>query len=369
MGPPSGLTPVNLDAVSGVPPFPAVAAAAASARLLPAPANPEARHPHGQAAAALLDDASDTLRQWLGGGWDGAVFTSCAAEAHHLALCGLSPSRVAVPKGSRLSLLGAGERLRRQGAQLLRPGLGPQGHLAPAGLAGLGPGDLLLLEAASGETGAVQPVADLVAAAAAAGAATLVELSALAGWLPLPNLGEAAFATFSCHRFGGPAGVGFLAWRGADPRPLFAGGVGQDGIRPGAMALDLAAGAAAAPAAAAAWDRGPFLAGLAVLRSGLEALTGLTLFAGGARLPQVLGGSASGVDVEAFRVRAALAGVMVGTGPACVSGAGKGSEALLSMGVADPRSGVIFAPDHTFGPAAAKRAVAVLSQAWEGAAL
>lgn len=357
---------MNLDATSGVARLPAVSEAIAAADALPAPAVATARHPAGQAAAASLDESARALVEWLGGEWDGVVFTGSAAEAHHLALNGRGEGVAVLPAGSRLSLVGAA---RAAASRVETLPLTPSGHLAPGDVAGLAEGDLLLLEAASGETGAVQPVAEISGRAAAAGARVMVDLSAAAGWAPLPDLAAACWVTLSFHRFGGPAGVGALLWRGDPPRPLCPGGTDQDGIRPGAPALGLAAGAAAAPAAFSAWLDGAagWRRAWAGLRDALAGLPGLSPFSGGQRLQHVLAGAAAGVDLEAFRVRAALGGVAVGTGPACVSGAGRPSEALESMGVGDHRAGVLFAAGPGLDGDGARRAAAVVREAWVGA--
>src|SRR5690606_38002723 len=74
-----------------------------------------------------------------------------------------------------------------------------------------GPGQVVAVQAANLESGAVHPAAEVAAACAEAGARWFLDAAAIAGRAPVPA--GWSVATASAHRWGGPAGVGVLAIR------------------------------------------------------------------------------------------------------------------------------------------------------------
>ena len=97
-----------------------------------------------------------------------------------------------------------------------------------------GPLELLVLTHASNVTGAVQPVAELAAAAHDAGGVVVVDACQTAGWgaIDCGSLGADVVVASGHKKLGGPLGTGFVAF--ADvlerlPQPLHFGGTGSAG--------------------------------------------------------------------------------------------------------------------------------------------
>ncbi len=302
----------------------------------------QGQHPGGQKASSLIEKGRVEILSALGGGWRGGVFTSSATEAHHLATHALQPSQVVLPVGSRLSFVGAANRLIQKGASLVQHPLSRTGHLEGINLSQCKEGDLVFVESASGETGAVQDIHQLVEEGKKRGVNLLVDLSV--GWNGIPPRGieGVRWVSLSFYRFGGPVGIGFLAWRGAEPLPIMGGGIGEGGIRPGRLGVPLVVGAAESILGGECSPS--FLALMGIFRKGVEEWEGVHLFEGGERLESVVAGWGENVDMEAFRAGCAFEGIWMGSESACQSGAGLPSKVLQSMGVPQPRAGFHFSP-------------------------
>jgi cysteine desulfurase len=232
----------------------------------------------------------------------------------------LEPLRAAARAGSRL-------------AELPVDGAGRYAPLPAEGAPGLVAAMLV-----NNQTGVLQDLPSLAAAAHAAGALLFCDATQAPGRaaIDVRSLGCDLLA-LSGHKWGGPPGCGAL-WlrRGLGLEPLLHGGGQERGLRPGTPPVALLAGLGLA-AELARRDLEPRRAHLAALTTRLEsglraAIPGLVVQGAGAeRAPGTsfvtVPGLARGWISTLVRVAAA-------SGSACASGEGRPSPVLTAMGVA-----------------------------------
>ncbi|MCB4801118.1 cysteine desulfurase [Methylobacterium brachiatum] len=341
-----------LDHNATAPVRPAVAEAVARALMLPG--NPSSIHQEGRAARAALESARGQVAALVGASPAQVVFTSGGTEAANAVLSG-ALGRRGQPKPTRLlhsatehPCVAAGHRF-PEGAVEQLP-VTPDGVIDLAvlerRLAALADESLLIsVHAANNETGAVQPLADIVALARAHGSA-LVHSDAVQAVgkiaLDMGALGLDAL-TLSGHKFAAPKGVGamILADDVALDDAFLRGGGQERRQRCGTECLPAIVGMGeAARLAGEALDREA--ARLSGLRDRIE--TGLlaqapdaVVFAARAvRLPNTLSFAVPGLDAPAALIALDLAGVAVSSGSACSSGKVARSATLTAMGV-DPK--------------------------------
>ncbi|HEX8204330.1 MAG TPA: aminotransferase class V-fold PLP-dependent enzyme, partial [Isosphaeraceae bacterium] len=217
--------------------------------------NPESRHSWGRAARRAWDGARATVARILGAEPSEVVFTSGGTEANNLAVFGLAgagpgPGHLVASPLEHPAVAEPVARLEADGFAVDRPEVGIEGVMdAGAMAAAIRPETrLVALILAHNETGAIQPVGPLAAAAAARGVAVHTDAVQAVGRVPVDfrGLGVATLAA-SAHKFHGPVGVGLLLVRkdvALCPR-VFGGGQ-QQGRRPGTGAVALAVGLAVA---------------------------------------------------------------------------------------------------------------------------
>ena len=194
---------------------------------------------------------------------------------------------------------------------------------------------------ANHETGVIQPVRSMCAAAASAGARVHVDLVQAAGKLPICLHDHAIdFASLSAHKLHGPKGVGALfVRRGCSFEPNMTGGAQEDYRRAGtenvAGIVGFGVAAELALASAQKYEQ------LAMLRQrfvdtlragGLEVIEN-----GGAapRLPHVLNMRVPGCSAESLFLLLEPKGLICSTGSACTSAEPEPSHVLQAMGLAD----------------------------------
>ncbi|HVQ23980.1 MAG TPA: aminotransferase class V-fold PLP-dependent enzyme, partial [Planctomycetota bacterium] len=198
---------------------------------------------------------------------------------------------------------------------------------------------------ANHETGVVQDIAALAAAAQAVGAAFHCDATQAFGKLPLSfrALGVDLLAV-SAHKLGGPVGIGALVVRRGLPlRALLAGGEQEGGLRAGteAAALASAFAAAAEEAVARLPADGPMWARwTSQLRATIAAEEPSVRFNSPERgvLPNTLNASFPGRAGGALVARLDLEGVAVSHGSACASGSRRPSPVLLATTKDDERA-------------------------------
>jgi len=282
------------------------------------------------------------------------IFTSGATEANLLALRGSARRRIMVSAIEHVSVLDAvpdAERIpvRRDGVVDLDA---LSGMLAAEDTPAL-----VSVMLANNETGVIQPIPDVTARAAEAGA--LVHCDAVQGpgriVVDMASLGV-NYLTLSAHKFGGPKGVGALVLRSGAPLSALAPGGGQErGRRGGTENVPGIVGfGAAARHAASLVDRA---ASVGRLRDALEAkiraaAADVVVFGADApRLPNTSCFALPGLGAEIQVMALDLAGFAVSAGAACSSGKVRASHVLRAMGADEALAGsairVSLGPDTT----------------------
>ncbi|MCJ2096163.1 cysteine desulfurase [Methylobacterium sp. J-072] len=341
-----------LDYNATAPVRPAVADAAARALMLPG--NPSSIHQEGRAARAALEAARAQVAALVGARPAQVVFTSGGTEAANAVLSG-ALGRRGQPRPTRLlhsatehPCVAAGHRFHEDAVEQLP--VTPDGVIDLAilenRLAALaGESVLISVHAANNETGAIQPLPEIVALARAHGRA-LVHSDAVQAVgkiaLDMDALGLDAL-TLSGHKFAAPKGVGamILADGVALDSAFLRGGGQEQRQRCGTECLPAIVGMGeAARIAGAALDQEA--ARLSGLRDRIEAgvlarAPDAVVFAADApRLPNTLSFAVPGLDAPAALIALDLAGVAVSSGSACSSGKVARSATLAAMGV-DPK--------------------------------
>jgi cysteine desulfurase len=311
--------------------------------------NPSSLHAEGRRAAGVLDSARDRIAAILGAHRNEITFTSGGTEADNLAIAGTMRAAArgsvlactAVEHHAVLDALGA---LGEDGYRTAVLPVDTEGRvdfdtfskMLESGVA------LVSVMYANNETGVIQPVTQLAAAARRYGANFHSDAVQAPRWLPLnvQALGV-DLLSLSAHKFGGPKGVGLLyVRRGTVLQSLFSGGGQEFGRRPGTENLAAIAGMAAAlqlatSECAAASERVGRLRDF--LESGLRSIPDVRINGAGAeRLPNICNASFAGLDSAALLVALDLAGVAVSAGSACTSGSLEPSHVLTAMGL-EPR--------------------------------
>jgi len=308
--------------------------------------NPSSVHANGRLARAAVEKARGEVAALVGVKPGSVTFTSGGTEANALAV------QSAVAGGSRRLIVGAADH------PSLIEGASATGcwtELWPVdgeGLADLGwlrvrlgawkaadGRPFVALSLANGETGVIQPTAEIGAIVHEAGGWLHLDAVQAAGKIAVDfsALGGDTMA-LSAHKLGGPQGVGALVagTRATVARRQFGGGQ-ESGRRAGTENVPGIAGFGAA--ASAALRDLPKVAAQATWRDELAVRVkdagAEVLGAGAERLPQTLCFAATGFGSELQVMNLDLAGVMVSAGAACLSGKVKASPVVEAMGRAD----------------------------------
>ncbi|HEU0205885.1 MAG TPA: cysteine desulfurase family protein [Pseudolysinimonas sp.] len=359
--------PIYLDHAATSPLRPEVLAAYTAA--LSSVGNPSSIHGHGQAARELLELGRDRVSASLGADTAEVVLTGGGTEAVNLGIKGLfwarKRPRIIVPLAEHHATIDSVEWLAaHQGAVLDWIEVDELGRIRidalEAALA-VGGDEVALVTAlwANNEVGTLQPVAEIVAAAARYGVPVHLDAIAAYGSVPIDfHASGAAALSVSAHKIGGPVGVGaLLLARSATVEPLLHGG-NQQRARSGTQD---AAGASAFGVAAelATTDVAGHAARLATLRDrlvrGIQAtVPGATLRGDpdpAGRLPGNAHFTFAGCEGDSLLFLLDVAGFSVSTGSACQAGVPEASHVLLAMGLseADARGALRFTlgPDST----------------------
>ena len=311
--------------------------------------NAASAHAYGSQQAGLVDDAREQVAALVGGRPSGVIFTASATEANNLAVCGAvhrayrERRRILVSAVEHASVIRAAEWLHDRG--IVRVDVIPAtkgGFVTPGAVSRLLGPDVLLVSvmAANGETGVLNPIADIAELARANGSLYHCDATQFAGRMPLvmEDIGI-DLVSVSAHKLGGPMGVGALigtrrALSGLDP--VIHGGGHERGLRSGSLnvpgivgfgeASDLVAQERAVEAGRAAKLRDQLTSRLSAALSGVEQIGEVTR-----RLPNTACIRFRGADAEAVAVN--LAPVAAATGSACTSGSVEPSRTLLAMGL------------------------------------
>jgi cysteine desulfurase len=197
---------------------------------------------------------------------------------------------------------------------------------------------LLSIQTANNETGVVQPLREVAAAAKSAGLVVHSDAVQAAGRMPLDFDGLGLdLMSISGHKLGSPKGVGALVMRdGLEVAPLLAGGGQEARRRAGTENVVGIAGFGAA--ARAARDELVAFARLAERRDRLEEAIrtivpgSIIVGAGTERLANTICFTCPDASAETLLIKMDLAGVAVSSGAACSSGKVGPSHVLAAMG-------------------------------------
>ena len=321
--------------------------------------NPSSVHGRGRAARAVVEAARREISTALGADPLGVTFTSGGTEADALALlgscralrlagrpCALLSSRIEHP-----AVLGAGERLLREGISRVFVEVDDDGRLSAAPLLATLEAHpevgVVSLAAANHELGNRYDIPGLVAAIRGLDRALLIHSDAVQAFGKVPvNFGAwgVDLLSVSSHKIHGPKGVGALIHRPQQPLdPLWIGGSQERGRRVGTEAVPAVHGfgVAAKLVASELDERRARVAGLRErLLGGLRARVPDAVIHGDQAAEGTLGNtvlaSIPGCSGELLLMNLDLEGIAVSTGSACNSGELGGSKVLLALGVDPP---------------------------------
>lgn len=306
--------------------------------------NASSRHEYGRQARAAIDDARARVAAALGAHPTEVVFTSGGSEANNLFIKGaaavMKTGLIAVSAIEHPCVREPARQLRRTGWAMREIAVSGDGVVDQASWQATleARPALISVMLANNETGVVQDVATLAAAARPAGAWFHTDAVQALGKLPLDfrQLGVHALSV-SAHKIGGPLGAGALVLdKRVELAPLIAGGGQERGLRSGTenVAAIVGFGVACERARARLADEAQRLL---VLRERVEtgvAGLGARIFSAGAlRLPNTVFFTLDGLDGETLVGKLDRAGFAVASGSACSSANPEPSHTLLAMGV------------------------------------
>jgi len=323
--------------------------------------NPASIHSQGQNAKRMLEEAREHVAESLGADSVEVTFTGGGTEAVNLGIKGLywarnangARPRILVPEGEHHATIDAIDWLiKHENAVVEWIPIDELGRISLPHLhKALGP-DVALVTVllANNEVGTIQPVAEIVALAAAHEVPVHVDAIAGYGYLPIDfhELGAAALSV-SAHKIGGPVGTGALVIaRSTKIEALVHGGNQQRG-RSGTQDV---AGAVAFGLAAQQIDLG---ADLSVLRDrlirGIQSAVPQAILRGDPvdRLPGNVHFTFPGCEGDSLLFLLDVAGFSVSTGSACQAGVPEASHVLLAMGLseADARGALRMTLGHS----------------------
>ena len=316
--------------------------------------NPSSTHSAGRWGRRLLEDSRERIAARLGVKPDSVIFTSGGTEADNTAVLGTARARrrqdarrnvVIVSPIEHKAVLEPIESLVEADfvVEYLRVnsrGLIDLDHLGE--LLAHNPGRVALVAVmwATNEMGAVQPIAEVVAACRQARVPVHSDAVQAVGSpgldLSLPNT-----AALSGHKLGGPKGVGILLHQNRYPMdPLINGGGQESGVRAGTSDVPGVAGMAAAIDELFETEiednnkyrqlRDRLVAG--VTQTVPDVIVNGDLQGG---LPGLAHISFPGCEGDSLMLLLDAQGVQVSVGSACAAGASKSSHVMRAMGVDD----------------------------------
>lgn len=309
--------------------------------------NPSGSHGPARAARRAVDEARDDLADLLGTTPGDVVFTSGGTEAANLAVLGralASPGPVVVSAVEHHCVLHAAEAAARWGASELRVvPVGRDGRLDLEAfrLALDRTVSVVSVQVVNNETGVVQPLEAAAALARRHSPQAPFHTDAVqaAPWYDLAALAAGAdMVSISAHKFGGPQGVGALAFRRPIAlSPLTFGGPQERERRAGTHNVAGIVGMAAALRASAT-GRTVACHRVGELRDRLRDRLLSTIDGAEETAPGQLKAPGhchllfQGLESEALLVLLDLAGVAASAGAACASGALSASHVVTAMG-------------------------------------
>ncbi len=326
-------------------------------------------HSCGRSARKALNASRERIARCLGTGGDvderEIVFTSGATEANNLALMGATQAlrhrgnHIITSSVEHPSVLLTCKALERQGFVVTYIPVGNTCKIDPADVIGAIRDETILISIilADSEIGAIQPIQDVADAAKSRDIAFHTDAAQAVGKIPVRlgvNLGV-DLLSLSAHKFHGPKGVGALYIRsGTRVTPLMHGSPDEAALRPGTLNVANCVGMAKALELATdnlEEDMSRVASLRDRLRRGLVSDPCAATLNGPAddrdRLPGTLslrfdGNSLGGnvnIEAESLLLNLDMAGVYVGAGSPCASGALGPSHVLRAMGLSPVEAG------------------------------
>jgi len=305
----------------------------------------------GREARLALEGARAKVATCIGARADEIVFTSGGTESDNLAIRGVARglaghgNHIVTTAIEHHAVLHTCQSLEGEGFEVTYVPVGSQGAVDPGDVLRAIRTDTILISImhANNETGAIQPVAEVSAIAAGAGAVLHTDAVQALGKTPV-DVGAmpADLISISGHKIYGPKGTGALyVKRDTQVLPCLTGGHHENGLRAGTENVAGALALAEAMEIAVGYqeEEADRLAGLRerLERRVLESVDGVAVHgAGAARVSNTSNMSFLSVDGEAIVTRLDLAGICAATGSACTTDSPEPSHVLLAMGV-EPR--------------------------------
>jgi cysteine desulfurase len=309
--------------------------------------NPSGSHSVARAARQAVDEARDKVAQFLGTAPGDVVFTSGGTEAANLAVLGRAGAvagPVVVSALEHHAVLHAARAAGRlHGSRVHVVGAAPEGtvDLKALGAALDRSTSVVSIQLVNNEVGTLQPLSEVVRLVRrrAPGAALHSDAVQAVPWLDVARLAEGVdMISISSHKFGGPQGVGALAFRQpVEVSAVIHGGPQERERRAGTHNVAGIVGMAAALGAVAR-DRVAACEHVARLRDKLRDGLLASIPAaretapGQAKAPGHCHLVIDGVESEALLVLLDSYGVAASAGSACASGAIEPSHVLVAMG-------------------------------------
>ncbi len=312
-------------------------------------ANSSGSHQAARRAKNALEEARERAASFLGAQPLEIVFTGGGTEADNLAVVGaaLAGNRrggVVTSAVEHEAVLESARFVSRLGCPLTVVGVDRWGVITPEEIGDAVDEQTVLVSvmAANNETGVIEPVAEMAAAARAANPAVAVHTDAVQSFISeevdVNSLGV-DLLSLAAHKFGGPKGVGLLYVRqGVNLEPVLHGGGQELGRRSGTHNVMGAVGMVAAMEATVA-DRERFRRTVGTARDRFEACLKET-FADleinaphHSRLVQHSHVRIPGIRNETALVRLDQADLAASAASACQSGAATVSHVLTAMGM------------------------------------
>jgi len=296
-------------------------------------------HEHGRRASNAVEEARFSIARFFGVQLNEVYFTAGATESNNIALNLLAPGDHFITSAmEHKSIVVPAKRLEKYGVEVTLLTPDREGFLDPDELKrALRPNTKLVsVEAANGEIGTLQPIAELGAICREHGVLFHSDVTQAAGKVPI-DMTNVDLAAFSAHKLYGPKGIGgMIVRRGIRIEPVMLGGGQEKGTRSGTVNVPGAVGMAMAfrvrgdeMAAESEW--------LTQLRNELWDRVVAEVpeaFVNGPRERRLPGNLNVSFDrVESDSVMMALRHFSLSSGSACSSGERSASPVLTAIGV------------------------------------
>ena len=306
-------------------------------------------HEHGRKPSRAVEDARIAIARFFGVLPPEIYFTAGATESNNIALNLLrEDDHLITGATEHKSILAPAERLAKRGIEVTILAPDREGIIHPETLreALRENTRLVSIEAANGEIGTIQPIAELSAICRERNVRFHTDMTQAAGKIRV-DLSSVDLASFSAHKMYGPKGIGGLfVRRGVRVEPLVIGGGQERGVRAGTLNVPgvIGLGAAIQLRAAEMDEEAPRLAELrdslreAILAEieGVSVNGPLRLRSGQARELRLPGNLNVSFDrIEADSLILAMKHFSLSSGSACSSGDKGPSRVLKAIGADD----------------------------------